>query len=456
MLQATSEIYATNFPVKKTFSLAEGLSELKRTSHITFHATHTSQSRFSNHPVLSISWPSVYNNDKVLSIYVEVRTSIPALLDDLNRKNAGDYILVQLSQSGQLCYCSDPDFTDWEELEQIISSDNSSGSSSQLMWNKISSKYSFDYILLHPKQTFFNSIHGWTTNLVIALITAVILLVGSSALFSKIILQKLQIMVDVVDAVQRPELIMESRRTGLLEYDGLMDRFNDLLVYVRQLISEIKAHEMEKTKLELDKLYYQINPHFLMNSLNSLYWMARLNSQTKISDYVHHLMGMLSYSLGKTGGQPTIRKELNVIRDYVAMEQERHEFNVVYEVEENCYLDEPVPKLFLQPIVENAVSHGIDTEGTLTIRVKPEETGVIIEVEDDGCGIDPDKIRQLQSMEDIRKNAGIGLRYSVSMLQQFFGGRASILIRNGETRGTKVTITLDLQKEENHDPGTDH
>ena len=79
---------------------------------------------------------------------------------------------------------------------------------------------------------------------------------------------------------------------------------------------------------------------------------------------------------------------------------------------------------------------------------------MIIVVEDDGCGIEPHKLEQLQTMEGIRQNAGIGLRYSVSMLRQFFGEEASIRISNGEMRGTKVTIELTLWKENAHDKGT--
>ena len=449
-------IHSSTFPVKKSFSLTDGVKLVRRTNSVSFHALHTSQSRFSNHPVLSIAWPSTYINDKRMTVYVEVRSSVPALFAEINRSSESDYVLLQVSEDGRVCYSSDPSFAENEEIAQMIASEETSGFTSRLMWCKDTSDYLFNCILFQPKQMFYRSMFSWLDNMLVALGVTVGLLVISIILFNRMILGKLNLMMQAVDAVQRPQLFITTQRTGLSEFDKLMDHFSKLLGNIRQLLDEIKANEKEKLKLELEKLYYQINPHFLMNSLNTLYWMARLNQQNDISEFSRHLMGILSYSLGKTAGEPTIRRELDVIHDYIALEQERHTFNAIFEVEEGSYLDMPMPKLFLQPLVENAVNHGIGAEGTLRIQARPVGSGVLIVVEDDGCGIEPQKLEQLQTMEGIRQNGGIGLRYSVSMLRQFFGDGASIRITNGETSGTKVTITLNLWKEDPHDKGIAH
>lgn len=451
-----NEILTSTFPTKKTFSLTNGLNIVSQTPYVIFHAIHISQSRFSNHPVLSVSRLSTHINEKALTVYVEVRTSILDLLKEIKTDGKSNYTLLQLAQDGKLCYCSDPDFNAYELLAQIAASSDAYGFTGGLMWSKATSDYMIDYILLKPKHTFYASLIVWAENLATAFFVVITLLLCSIIIFNRTILQKLQVMMETVDAVSRPELVMTHQRTGIIEYDKLMDRFTRLLEYAQRLIAEVRMHEKENTKLELEKLYYQINPHFLMNSLNTLYWMVKLDGQKNASDYVHRLMGLLSYSLGKTGKQSTLRREIEVIRSYLSLEKERRAFSVTYEIEEGVYLDTLMPKLFLQPLVENAINHGIDTDGHLFIKVKTNQTSVLIVVEDDGCGIEPDKLQQLQTMKSIQKHGGIGLRYSVSMLKQFFGDNASIKIESAVHNGTKVTIKLDLWKEESSDSGTDH
>lgn len=449
-----NDVFASTFLPRKNFSLSDELKTVRRTRHISFHAIHQSQSRISDHDVVSVSWLDTFANEKDLAIYVEVRTSLPNLLKEINENEDSDYTILQLTHSGEICYTSNPGFDTQAQLQEIPLSDETFGFTDQLVWCRQRSDSDFYYVLIKPKNLFYADLVGWTKNLIIAIVISVLFLATAVILFNKMILRKLQKIVDAVNAVRRPELIMTSERTGLLEYDKLMDRFRELLEYAQQLIMEVRLHEEEKSRLELETLYYQINPHFLMNSLNTLYWLARLNNQKEISTYAHHLMELLSYSLGRTSQEPTLRTELEVMKEYLALEQVKHSFSVEYDIAEGNYLDAPTPRLFLQPLVENAVNHGMDTDGKLTIRVGLEETGAIIVIEDDGCGIGPEKIEQLRSMESMAEHGGIGLRYTVSMLRQFYGNEALLTIENLPTHGTRVTVRLGMWKEKGHDSGS--
>lgn len=452
----TQEIFATTYPPISTFSLTEGINTVRQTRSISFHAVHKSQSRFSDYPVLSVSWPDHFSAGQDLIIYVEVRTSMSELLKEINLNAGSAYSLIQMSNKGEICYCSDPAFLQGSDLETVYLSEENFGTSDHLVWCRNRSQSGFDYVLVITKTSFYTSVLQWLDYLIIGVLMALVLMGGAILLFNRKILHKLQFIVEAVNAVQRPELIMTQQRTGLAEYDNLMNRFEILLAYARQLIEEVKSQEEEKSKLELETLYYQINPHFLMNSLNSLYWLARLNEQKEISNYVHHLMELLNYSLGRIGEGPTLRRETEILKDYIALEQMKRSFFVTYDIEEGSYLDAPAPRLFLQPVVENAISHGLDTDGHLSIAVHPDENGAILIIEDDGCGIEQEQLKQLRSMELIRQNGGIGLRYTVSMLKQFYGDNCSIRLENRETGGTRVTMRLGMWKEGFHDPGSDH
>ena len=95
---------------KDNFNPAQGLPIARQTRSVTFHAIHESKSRFSNHPVVSVAWPDTFLSDRNLIIYVEVRTSVPELLKDINEEDASGYILFQLTKDGEICYCSHQEY----------------------------------------------------------------------------------------------------------------------------------------------------------------------------------------------------------------------------------------------------------------------------------------------------------------------------------------------------------
>ena len=449
-------ITATTFLPKDTFNPSQGLPIARQTRSVTFHAIHESQSRISNHPVVSIAWPDTFISDRNLIIYVEVRTSVPELLKEINEEDASGYMLFQLTKDGEICYCSNQEYANQEASSLCLDEPELFGISDHLVWCKNQSNSGYTYVLAIPRSTFTEHMFQWIDYLIIGLIIAIILIGVAVVLFNYLILRKLQLIVDAVNAVSRPELFMTSHRTGMMEYDNLMERFEDLLEYARQLIDEVRTKEEQKSRLELETLYYQINPHFLMNSLNSLYWLARLNKQKEISDYVHHLMEILNYSLGRGEKDPTLRRELDISRAYLALEQMKHRFTVIYEVEEGAYLDSPTPRLFLQPVVENAVSHGMDTDGHLKITVRPDESGALLMIDDDGCGVEPERIQEFNSLDSIRNHGGIGLRYTASMLRQFYGEDCTLMLENKPEGGTRAIIHLGMWKEAHHDSSADY
>ena len=176
------------------------------------------------------------------------------------------------------------------------------------------------------------------------------------------------------------------------------------------LMDNARYAEKEKRHLQLDNLYYQINPHFLLNALNSLHWLAMMSNQQDIVQYVHQLNSILSYSLGKTTGIITLRTELRVADDYVKLQQMRYDFNFSMDVEEGAYLDTPCARLILQPVLENAICHNMNEFGSLLLEVHPHDDGhVCIRIRDDGAGMKalPSEGLLLRDVSD----SGIGFKY---------------------------------------------
>ena len=157
---------------------------------------------------------------------------------------------------------------------------------------------------------------------------------------------------------------------------------------------------------------YQINPHFLMNALNSIHWMALTNHQKEIDDYVKHLGFILSYSLGKAEQNTTLRTELKYLQYYLE-------------------------RFLLQPIAENAVCHNMDEFGTLWVEASEQDGIITIRIRDDGKGFEISE-KMEQNAKDERK--GIGLRYVQMTLKSFYGEEAEMKIESELGKGTEVTL----------------
>lgn len=211
-------------------------------------------------------------------------------------------------------------------------------------------------------------------------------------------------------------------------------------------MADIYSKEREKRQLELDKLYYQINPHFLMNALNSAQWQALMDDSPDIANYLSKLNYILGYTLGKVTQNATIRTELQVLTAYLELQQTRQDFQVWTEIEEGLYLDRSCARLILQPIAENAVCHSINDFGNLWVSARElDGNRVEIVIRDDGTGFDATLMSFKEPPEagtERQKNVGIGLRYVWLTMDAFYEGKADMQIASRRGEGTTVTIIL--------------
>ena len=212
--------------------------------------------------------------------------------------------------------------------------------------------------------------------------------------------------------------------------------------------------EKDVQRTEYEKLLYQINPHFLLNTLNSVQWMARLRNQKDISDFVQKLKMLLSYNLGKEGSETTLRLELDILDKYIALQQMRYDFTVEMNVEEGEYLDQPMVRMLLQPLVENAIRYGLGEDEKISIQVfEDHKRGqAVITISDSGKGLSQEEIDQINEPFDYKpdsrgnENRGIGLRYVKAVLDSFYDGQTSLFVNSRKGIGTKITILLPEKK----------
>ena len=233
---------------------------------------------------------------------------------------------------------------------------------------------------------------------------------------------------------------------------GLLGRgINTMAEDIRQLLDRLLSEEAQKRKLELSMLQYQINPHFLYNTLNTLRWMAILQKADGLRDAITALGRLLRNALGDTSQQITVREELAFLQDYVLIQKLRYKerFDVLYKVDSEPALDCLIPKLTLQPLVENAFFHGIERKknaGLVTISVRAQPDAVQIDVEDDGAGMTEQEVKTVfaspRGGADGRGFSGIGIRNVDERIRLTYGARYGVSIESVPDRFTRVTVTI--------------
>ena len=127
---------------------------------------------------------------------------------------------------------------------------------------------------------------------------------------------------------------MVKQEYGIKEFDDLMHEVEKMKDQIRNLIDNVVEKEKNIQRIEYEKLLFQINPHFLLNTLNSIQWMARMSHQDNITEFVQRLKKLLSYNLGKEGMQTTLRTEIDIVKEYIALQQMRYDFVIEMNVEE--------------------------------------------------------------------------------------------------------------------------
>lgn len=240
--------------------------------------------------------------------------------------------------------------------------------------------------------------------------------------------------------------------TNIAEFDALTRKSFQMRNRIQELIADVEHRETNKRKLEVEKLLYQINPHFIHNTLNTIQWLAKMNGQTEIDRLVSVFTRVLNYNLGKKGEIVPFQVELEALQDYVTLQRIRYDydFQVLCEIDEGLQGIE-IPRFILQPIVENAIYHGLhDENGKISVSIRRgDEHTVLVEVKDNGRGMTPEEISRviMEEKNPLKESGlGIGLDYVKRMMETYYGDHSRFTIESLKGQGTVVTLTMPLRK----------
>lgn len=231
------------------------------------------------------------------------------------------------------------------------------------------------------------------------------------------------------------------------EIGQLMHGYNAMITGMNELIAKTKQFEEEKRRLEIRTLIHQMNPHFLYNTMDTIKWKAEKANVPDIVDMVSSLSNLLRFSINNGEELTTVERELQHVRNYLSIEQQRNHdaFSLFVQVQPNIQ-HLPFMKLTIQPLVENAVKHAMkkmkEGTGKIIVSMYKSEEGIVCSVEDNGPGSETDLAAHFGRMEQGEDgfDSGVGMYNTDRRLKLRFGAAYGIRMENRPEGGCKVTL----------------
>ena len=236
---------------------------------------------------------------------------------------------------------------------------------------------------------------------------------------------------------------------GSYEIQHLGNSIQNMARQIRRLMDDIVTEHEAKRKQEFDTLQSQINPHFLYNTLDIIVWMIENEQKAEAVKAVTALARFFRISLSKGKSIITVRDELEHVRNYLMIQHMRFKNKFTYEIQaEDGVLELASLKLMLQPLVENAIYHGMefmDGDGEILLKVWKEEGDLYFSVIDNGLGMTEEQVGNLftgASHVDSKRGSGIGVKNVNERIKLYFGEKYGLSIESEPDEGTTVKIHL--------------
>jgi len=278
--------------------------------------------------------------------------------------------------------------------------------------------------------------------------------------FARLVTRPIRKLLMLMNRVKQGDLGVRFSPTSHDEIGILGSRFDEMLMQIQQLLSQVVEEGNAKQRAEMRALQAQINPHFLYNTLDELYWrFLELNDKTA-SDMILSLSRFFRLSLNKGEEETTVAKEFEHVEQYLKLIKYQYSRQFTYEVtlDERCQ-SVRIPKIILQPLVENSILHAFKTneyqQSWIHVTGKWHEPNVLVmSVEDNGSGMARERVEQFNRSEDLthvsdsQDEGGYAIPNIKERLKYYYGTRASLHIESELGQGTAVEIRITVEPKE--------
>jgi len=428
---------------------------------------YTSAVHSGNMPVLTSARMQKFSMDKdswVISISREIKSeqgeNIGVLLIDIEYKVIEDYLEnLDLGKTGfsfivndksEVVYHMDPTYfkkgAKQDELREIIGNKDSYDSKQNTLTHTYSLKNA-DWVLVGvSSQDGLLAIKKQLLEifLLVGIVFQVIAAL-SVALFANKITAPFQKLEKAMTEIESGLTEVEIDEKGCYEAQSLARHFNIMIHKIDKLMLEVTEKEKHLRASEISTLHSQINPHFLYNTLDTIVWMAEFNDSEKVIEITKALATFFRLSLSGGNELTTVENELEHVRQYLFIQKERYGDQLAYQVDCDESLRQiPIPKIILQPIVENALYHGIrglDKQGHIEISAKKHGDDIHFIIKDNGEGFKLGQLDQSVSSK-MAKLGGVGIKNVDQRIKLYYGETYGLFIDSVIGIGTIVTIKI--------------
>ncbi|KEZ47754.1 sensor histidine kinase [Metabacillus indicus] len=402
--------------------------------------------------------------------YITLGISPDTIIDmsrNLYNRESEEFFL--LSSEGKMIYSSNaeiPDGSNQKWIESVMDADTASGTfeweedsfNGVMMYDRLSES-SGGWILVKrvPFHILYDSAYSVAKINILFGVIGLSLVVLAVLFVSFKMTSPIRILLQNIEQVEKGNMKIASQSFGSDEIGILGSRFQQMIERINQLITREYKLELENKTNQLKVLQSQINPHFLYNALQSIGTVALKNNVPQIYSLITHLSKIMRYGMNMEEDLVPLRKEITYTNAFLFLQKERfgEHLQVHVEVDENVQ-DIPVPKMILQPVIENYFKHGFDIRegiGSIELKCFRDDDELVMVISDNGIGVTPQRLNEIHEhfrAEALNKKGpgtNIGLKNVYSRLKLYYDHKAKLFLENKEDGGFMVTMRLPVMLE---------
>lgn len=444
----------SSFPVSQKHP--DQLPVLYQNTAFSFCGPCKSQSSYNGNPVLILNRTETLPNGK--SVLLSIESGFYSLLPPLRSVERKSAFLAITNASGGLVYTTFKDAAGTEITDILEGNRKHYRSMSKSMsqgWNV--------HIII-PEQIYVQDFYQSLSDILVCVLIIALFVTLIAIYFWRSIYSPLRLFDRQLELLLSDDSSNAQMHSSIPEYDYLLHKIVLMQRQIQEMIHQIVQQEKTNAKIQIEKLRAQINPHFLLNTLNTVHWMALMNGQDDIDAITQSLSHLLSYNLDKESVVTNLDKELSALTEYVQLQKVRYNFQFRIEKPPANDMNYPCPKFLLQPLVENALAHGYLPGMEILVCVQVNDSSIHLTVSDTGTGMDAEALARINSLSSMSRTAqpvsstangiprfGIGLAYVMNSLYAFFSDSFYFHVESTQnedtgTNGTIVTINFPKMK----------